>query len=85
VAALSAALESTFQSAVIAIQIYKKVTVNHQIAALKQTQVIACATLVFRVCVQCHLLFIHTCVGAFLKISFPLSLQALLQPDNGYL
>ena len=37
--ALSAVIESTFQSAVIKIQIYKKVSVNHQNAALKQTHV----------------------------------------------
>jgi hypothetical protein len=39
VAALSAAIESTFESAVIMIQIYKKVSVNHKPAALKQTRV----------------------------------------------
>jgi hypothetical protein len=39
VAVLSAAIESTFQSAVIMIQIYNKVSVNHKTAALKQTRV----------------------------------------------
>jgi hypothetical protein len=39
VAALSAAIESTFQSAVIMIQIYNKDSVNHKTAALKQTRV----------------------------------------------
>jgi hypothetical protein len=38
VAVLSAAIESTFQSAVIVIQIYNKVSVNHKTAALKQAQ-----------------------------------------------
>jgi hypothetical protein len=42
VAALSAAIESTFLSAVIIIQIYNKVSVNHKTAALKQTRVMGC-------------------------------------------
>jgi nitrate/TMAO reductase-like tetraheme cytochrome c subunit len=48
-AALRAVIESIFQSAVIRIQIYKKVSVNHQTTAWKQMPVSNWAN-----CLSCH-------------------------------